>query len=220
MPKTQERKSSSGSAHRGSTSSVKNGKGHHTATPEWLILCAPWLDSDGALYQRQDISKPPLKDFFVIWVDTSEIIFTNWQIKSPSQHHSTLKGANSSHADYQSFKTDSDIRGLIESRTGPEELTFIDALIDGNINFLDRIPEKLQMHIILHLDQKSVAAFSQTSKHYKKLCYDDKVWSNLYTRSGLKTFMTPGLLNSVEAEGWRITYLIALRIKKTASKSA
>ncbi|GFS08079.1 F-box only protein 36 [Elysia marginata] len=108
---------------------------------------------------------------------------------------------------------------MIECRAGQEELNFIDELLNGHINYLDRLPKRAQMGVILFLDVNSVVAMAKTSSHYKTLCYEDEVWSRLYKRSNLKTFMTSGLLSSALTQGWRFTYVMAFRIKKSVTQT-
>ncbi|RUS81646.1 hypothetical protein EGW08_010609 [Elysia chlorotica] len=209
------RKSSKSSVS-GRPSNARNNVNKGLTSSEWVAQCTPWLDSEGALYQRQDVSIPPLKDFFLIWVDPYQVVFTNWQIQSPAKM-SSHRGAICWETDYQGFKNEPEMRGLIESRTGPAELDFLDVLLQGRINFLDRMPPKLQMLIISYLDIKAVAALAGTSKYYKKLCYSDTVWKALYHRSGLNANMTAGLLETVESDGWRVTYIMAHRIRRFAT---
>lgn len=196
--------------------SIRATKALLIASVDWVEKCKPWLDEEGALYQQQGVSNPPIKDFYMIWVDVYQIVFTFWEIRSPFQKtQGTMKGAFSVEASYQAFKTDGNMRGMIECRVGESELIFLDELMKGNINFLDRMPDGVLLHIIKFLDLRSVLNLARTSKNFKTLCYDNDVWHRLYNSSDLKFYMTQGLLEMVQAQGWRLTYTMAYRVRKS-----
>ncbi|GFN76246.1 LOW QUALITY PROTEIN: dynein heavy chain [Plakobranchus ocellatus] len=39
----------------------------------WEQICKPWLNEEGALYLKQATSTPPLKDFYMIYVDPHQV---------------------------------------------------------------------------------------------------------------------------------------------------
>ena len=42
---------------------------------DWVLHCQPWLNEEGALYELQDVSTPPLKDFYMLVVDPYQVGF-------------------------------------------------------------------------------------------------------------------------------------------------
>nr|KAF6450142.1 F-box protein 36 [Molossus molossus] len=83
---------------------------------------------------------------------------------------------------------------------GPRILDYVFNLCEGNIDFLERLSDKLLLKIISYLDLEDVARLSQTSRRFSKLCRSDRLWE-LIVESACD--VTPDLRALAKEMGWR-----------------
>ncbi|XP_059151476.1 F-box only protein 36-like [Physella acuta] len=186
---------------------------------EWERHIQPWLNEDGFLYELKGVAKAPCKDFFILQISPSQVIFRVWAITSPFGNSSLSKLTPEKYTcSYEDFSTSYEIRGGIEHRT-TGELDYLDLLLAGQIDYLSRLDSELQLNIIRYLDVMSVTRLAQTNKCFRNLCSDDEIWKNIYKKSNLKKYVTPTFQSIAHSQGWKVFYAVISRIVKADNMS-
>ncbi|XP_013067549.2 F-box only protein 36-like isoform X2 [Biomphalaria glabrata] len=177
------------------------------STRSWAEICEPWINKeDGSLYQRTCVAPAPSKDFLQIFITVDQIIFRIWRILPPTradanQHPVEMK------SNYTDFPDDDRMRGEIVRNLGEKELNYIDALIGGHIDYLNRLSRKVLLRIIFNLDLTSILKLSQVSKMFRELGSCDAVWSKIYMDHTTQP-ITHELLMLTDQQGWKEVFFM------------
>ncbi|XP_059178670.1 F-box only protein 36-like isoform X2 [Physella acuta] len=180
----------------------------------WKAKCAPWMAQDGSLYQVTDVAPAPSKDFLQLFITPEMIHFRIWRIIPP-----TRADANQQPTDmkctYDEFPDDTRMRGEIARTLGEHELHFVDRLILGHIDCLNRLPRKVLLRIIFNLDLTAVSKLGQVNRMFRELCSSDTVWSKIYMDHSTAP-ITQELLMLTDKRGWKeVFFMNKLQLQKT-----
>ncbi|KAM7104456.1 F-box only protein 36 isoform 1-T1 [Molossus nigricans] len=157
---------------------------------------ASWLPE--TLFEIVGQGPAPSKDYHQLLVTRSQVIFRWWKISLRSEYRSAKPGeTKESHED---FLENSHLQVQIALIFGPRILDYVFNLCEGNIDFLERLSDKLLLKIISYLDLEDVARLSQTSRRFSKLCRSDRLWE-LIVESACD--VTPDLRALAKEMGWR-----------------
>ncbi|RUS81821.1 hypothetical protein EGW08_010413 [Elysia chlorotica] len=172
----------------------------------WYKRCAPWLAEDGSLYQRTDTAPSPSKDFVQVFVTPTEIVFRLWKIVPPTRADASQLPAES-RATYAEFLEDAKMRGDIERTLGDRELAYLDNLLQGHIDYLNRLSRKVLLNIMYMLDLVTISKLSQVNKYLRELCSSDALWSKLYMQNTTQP-ITHELLMLTDKKGWKEVFFM------------
>ncbi|BFZ06040.1 hypothetical protein BsWGS_09079 [Bradybaena similaris] len=168
---------------------------------KWERRCQPWLNDDGSIYSRTDVAPAPSKDFLQLFITQNEIIFRMWKIIPPTRADA-VQNPTQIVCQYSEFNEDEKLRSLIIRNMGERELNYVDRLIAGHIDCLNRLPRKVLLRIIFNLDLTSIAKLAQVNKLFRELCSCDALWSKLYLQHTTQP-ITQDLLMLSDQKGWK-----------------
>ncbi|GFR73261.1 F-box only protein 36 [Elysia marginata] len=172
----------------------------------WEKKCAPWLAEDGSLYQRTDTAPPPSKDFVQVFVTSEEIIFRMWKIVPPTRADAN-QAPHENRSNYLDFEEDTKMRGDIGRTLGEREVVYIDRLIHGHIDYLNRLSKKVILNMLYMLDLVTISKLSQVNRFFRELCSSDALWSKLYMQHTTQP-ITHELLMLTDKKGWKEVFFM------------
>ncbi|KAH9512770.1 F-box only protein 36 [Bulinus truncatus] len=176
-------------------------------TRPWSSICGPWLNKeDGSLYQRTAVAPAPSKDFLQVFVTVDQIIFRIWKIIPPTRADANQQPIEMK-CTYLEFSDDDRMRGEIMRTLGEKELNYLDALLAGHIDYLNRLSRKILLRIIFNLDLTSILKLGQVNKMFRELCSCDAVWSKIYMDHTTQP-ITHELLMLTDQKGWREVFFM------------
>ncbi|KAK3779166.1 hypothetical protein RRG08_037228 [Elysia crispata] len=172
----------------------------------WEKKCIPWLSEDGSLYQRTETAPPPSKDFVQVFVTTNQIIFRMWKIVPPTRADANQLPSEN-RATYMEFEEDAKMRGDIGRTLGEREVKYLDTLMHGHIDYLNRLSKKVLLNMMYMLDLVTISKLSQVNKYFRELCSSDALWSKLYMQYTTQP-ITHELLMLTDKKGWKEVFFM------------
>ncbi|CAL1546619.1 unnamed protein product [Lymnaea stagnalis] len=173
----------------------------------WPAICKPWISkSDGSLYQKTATAPAPSKDYLQLFITMDHVIFRIWRIIPPTRADANQQPVELK-CKFEEFCEDDKLRGEIERSMGLAELRYVDELVNGHIDYLNRLPRKVLLRIIFCLDLTSLSKLSQVNKQFRELCACDAVWSKIYMDHTTQP-ISQELLMLTDQKGWREVFFM------------
>ncbi|XP_030621045.1 F-box only protein 36a [Chanos chanos] len=156
----------------------------------------------GVLFETTGQGPSPSKDFFQLVITRTEVIWRWWKISLRVDLRGAAPGElKQSHDE---FLHDSQLQHQVGVVFGSRVLEHIQALCHGHLNYLERLPDYLLLHILTFLQFQDIGCLSQTSKRFRKLCNCEEFWEQtVRSHCGM---MTENMEMLANAMGWRRTF--------------
>ncbi|XP_005109290.1 F-box only protein 36 isoform X2 [Aplysia californica] len=172
----------------------------------WEQKCQPWLSEDGSIYSKTDTAPAPSKDFVQIYITPNEIYFRQWKIIPPTRADANQQPVEMK-CTYEEFPDDDGLRESISRNLGEREVSYVDRLIAGQIDYPNRLPRKILLRIMFNLDLTSIAKLSQVNKQFRELGGCDALWSKIYMEHTTQP-VTQELLMLTDQKGWKEVFFM------------
>lgn len=99
------------------------------------------------------------------------------------------------------------MRGDISRTLGERELIYLDRLIHGHIDYLNRLSRKVLLNMLYMLDLVTISKLSQVNRYFRELCSSDALWSKLYMQHTTQP-ITHELLMLTDKKGWKEVFFM------------
>ncbi|XP_072296597.1 F-box only protein 36b [Eucyclogobius newberryi] len=128
------------------------------------------------LFEISGIAPAPNKSFYYLGITQSEVIWRWWKISLRTSDRNTRPGElKESHME---MLEDARLQADIATVFGPEVLDHVKRLCQGQMNFLELLPDALLLRILSLLELEDVGQLMHTSRRFWKLCQSQEFWEN------------------------------------------
>eukprot|EP00794_Sanderia_malayensis_P011330 gene11330-12516_t len=165
------------------------------------------------LFEKSGQAPSPSKDFHQLLVTESEVLWRSWRISlrkdqiriPPSQKRISL----------EDFRYDTVTHADISRIFGEAFLNYVQGIIYDD--WLIRMPDKVIMNILHHLDLTDIIRMAQTCTALRKVCSRDELWKSIYAKYSGKMREEVQIL--AKDIGWRKTFFTnKLQLQKEVSR--
>ncbi|XP_074657463.1 F-box only protein 36-like isoform X2 [Tubulanus polymorphus] len=172
----------------------------------------------GIIFEYSDVAPSPSRDFCQIIVSKEEVVFRWWKISSRNDARVAPGQVRETH---EEFLDDDRTQSEIHRVFGKGMVDYVKNLCNGKIDYIARLPHKVLIHMLLHLDLEDISRLAQTCKQFRKLCNSDDLWERIY-RTNSETPITAELTSLAEEQGWKklfFTNKLQLQVQLRRKKS-
>ncbi|GAA6096075.1 F-box only protein 36-like isoform X1 [Tachysurus ichikawai] len=153
------------------------------------------------LFETSGQAPSPSKDFYHLAVTRTEVIWRWWKITLRMKNLALPGERKQSHED---FANDARLQQQVGVVFGTQILEYILNLCEGKFDYLERLSDKILLHVLSYLSYKDICQLSQTSHRFNKLCESKELWEQAIRDSGHE--LTPEVEMMANLCGWRKIY--------------
>ena len=159
----------------------------------------------------------PSKDFCQLVVTERGIVWRRWKISVRNLSKGSAPTPTETFMDIIEFNSEKSLQDEIERVLGRETLQRVFRLIGGQDDFLSRLPEKLLLMVVSHLDLSSIDQLSKVNKYLHSVCNSDQVWRTIYiVHNGSPTEEIVAVAADL---GWkRVFFMDKIHLRKESSR--
>ncbi|CAF1068028.1 unnamed protein product [Didymodactylos carnosus] len=159
------------------------------------------LRKDGVVFECDAEAPSPSKDYGQLQITTDKVLLRWWKITLRNIEGTIYPGEIKD--SYEDFYHDEIAQLEIQRIFGQITLDYCLNLVRGHIDWLNRLPEKLQVHILSFVNLEDVPQISLVSKSFRTLCRNNDLWKSFYIRYYDRQNISRELINLAEKRGWR-----------------
>ena len=178
------------------------------------------LRDDGVLFECDGQAPSPSKDYGQLQVTTDKVILRWWKISLRNIEDARYPGEIKD--SYEDFYHDEVCQREIWRIFGQATLDYCLNLVQGKFDWLLRIPQNIQTHILSFVNLDDIPQLSLASKSLRTLCRDNDLWKIYYGRHyGRQTLQNRDLIHLAERRGWRHVFFTSrLRLQMELRREA
>ncbi|KAL7878220.1 hypothetical protein AOLI_G00091940 [Acnodon oligacanthus] len=165
------------------------------------------------LFALSGQSPPPSKDLHQITITQQQVIWRWWKVSLRIEFRGAAPGEL--RLSHEEFVNDARLQHQVGVIFGPNILAYTLALCQGHFDYLERLPDRMLLHILSFLNIQDICRLSQTSRRFRKLCGSKAVWESA-VRSCSED-ISEHLEALAEQMGWRRIYFTFCHSKSPAS---